>query len=211
MTDLIRKRANYFANETGSEEFHWSFVKLLTKIRRQTTARYLRPENAHRFKHGGKWAHPAAPESLIGEIEKHSSQASVPFMALANHDLTVIDMVLTRFASDMERQFAHMMYSTVSAAAASVGNTVRADDAGSLLDALAAMLEKVQFSADKFGNITPPEIHMGEEMWEKLQELACQAPPEFEERMQKIILRKTAEAKEAEACRKARFLQYGRK
>ena len=205
----MKKRANYFSDETGEEEFHQSFVKLLMQMQKETISRYLRPENTHRFKHGGQWAHPAAPEALVGDIKEHSSETAIPFEKVVNHDLAVIDQVVGELAEDMERQFAQMMYSTVSAAAEKAGNTVDAKSASSPREAFAQMLEKVQFSADKFGNVTLPEVHLAPESAQKLEKSFAEAPPEFHQHIEEIKARKTTEALEREVQRKLRFVRYG--
>jgi hypothetical protein len=98
-------RANYFSNEIGEEEFHQSFVKLLAQIQKESFSKYLSPENTHRFKHGGQWAHPAAPDVQPGGMKVHSAHTEVTFDKLVNHDLTVIDQVIHQLVESMERQF----------------------------------------------------------------------------------------------------------
>lgn len=202
-------RANYFSDEMGEEGFHQSFVKLLAQLQKESFSKYLRPENTHRFKHGGQWAHPAAPDVLPGDMKTHSAQTEVPFDKLVKHDLTVIDQVLGQITESMERQFTQMMYSTVSAAADAVGNTVDVKAAGSPHEAFAQMIEKIQFSADKFGNVTLPTIHLGAAASQELERSVAHAPPEFHLRMEAIKARKTTEALEREVLRKARFVRYG--
>ncbi|MES2878263.1 MAG: hypothetical protein V4713_07555 [Pseudomonadota bacterium] len=203
------QRANYFSDEMGEEEFQQSFVKLLAQMQKATVSKYLNPENTHMFKHGGQWAHPAAPDVIPGDMKAHSAQTAVSFDKLVNHDLTVIDQVLRQLTESMERQFMQMMYSTVSAAAESVGNVVDAKAVGSTHEAIAQMLERVEFSSDKFGNVTPPTIHAGPETIQALLKSAADAPPEFHQRIEAINARKTAEALEREIQRKARFVHYG--
>jgi hypothetical protein len=203
------RRANYFSDEMGEEEFHQSFVKLLAKMQKEAFSKYLNPENTHRFKHGGQWAHPAAPAALPGDMKVHSAQTEVSFDKLVNHDLTVIDEVFGQLAESMERQLVQMLYSTVSAAAASVGNTVDAKAAGSPREWFAQVLEKVQFSANKLGIVSPPEIHLAPETAQALRASVAEAPPEFHQRIEAIKARKTAEAIEREVQRKARFARYG--
>lgn len=203
------RRANYFSDEMGEEEFHQSFVKLMAQMRREAVSKYLNPENTHRFKHGGQWAHPAAPDVLSADVEAHSAQTKVSFGDLVNHDLTVIHRVLGQLTESLGRQFEQMMYSTVSAAADSVGNTVDTKVAGSTHEAIAQMLEKVEFSSDKLGNVTPPTIHAGPETVQAMLKSAADAPPEFHQRIEAIKTRKTAEAVEREVQRKARFVRYG--
>ena len=81
--------------------------------------------------------------------------------------------------------------------------------AGSAHEAIAQMLEKVEFSSDKFGTVTPPTIHAGPETVQAMRKSAADAPPEFHQRIEAINARKTAEAVEREVQRKARFVRYG--
>lgn len=203
------RRANYFSDEIGEEDFHQSFVKLFDEIRKKSISKYMNPENTQRFKHGGYWAHPAAPNVLPGDMREHSTETAVSFEKIVNHDLTVIDQVFRELSDGMERQFAEVMYSTMSAAAESVGNVVDAKAVGMPHEAFAEMLEKIQFSADKYGNVSLPTIHLGEETHQSLQKSFADAPPEFHERLESIKARKIAEAKEREVQRKARFACYG--
>lgn len=204
-----RRRANYFSDEMGSEVFHQSFIKLLDQKQKELFSKYLRSENTLRFKHGGQWAHPAAPDVLPGDMKAHFAETEVPFDKLVNHDLSLIDQVLGQLTESLGRQFTQLMYSTVSAAAEAVGNTVSAKAAGSPREAFAQMLEKVQFSADKRGKVTPPEIHLAPETAQAVKASVAEAPPEFHQRIETIQARKTAEAVEREVQRKARFVRYG--
>ncbi len=203
------RRANYFSDEVGEKEFHQSFVKLLAQVQKEAFSKYLNSENTHRFKHGGQWAHPAAPDVLLGDMKAHSAETVVSFDKVVNHDLTVIDQVLDQLSGSMERQFAQMMYSTVSAAAEAVGNTVSAKAAGSPHEAFAQMLEKMEFSADKFGNVSLPTLHLAPETFQALERSAANAPPEFHQRIEEIKARKAEEAVGREIQRKARFVRYG--
>jgi hypothetical protein len=210
MIKLLKgKRANYFSDETGEKEFHQSFVKLLAQMQKENVSKYLNPENTHRFKHGGHWVHPAAPDLSPSDMKLHSTETAVSFDKLVNHDLTIIDQVLRQISENMERQLMQMMYSTVSAAAESVGNTVDAKLAESTHEAIAQMLEKVDFSSDRFGNVTLPTIHAGRETVQAMLKSVADAPPEFHQRIEAIKARKTAEAVEREIQRKARFIRYG--
>ncbi|RQO64461.1 hypothetical protein DBV14_00525 [Variovorax sp. KBW07] len=142
-------------------------------------------------------------------MNAHSAQTEVSFDKIVNHDLTVIDQVFSELVEGLERQFASMVYSTVSAAAEAVGNTVDAKAAGSPYEAFVKMLEKIQFSSDKFGNVTLPTVHLGPEAFKALQKSAAEASPEAHQRVEAIKAGKTAEALEREVERKARFVCYG--
>lgn len=202
-------RVNYFSEVTGEEAFDQSFKKLLKSIHKKTFSKYLKPENTQTFKHGREWAYPAAPDIESGDLKLHSAQTEVSYEKLVNHDLSVVENVIQQLVGDMEKQFVQMMYSTVSAAAESVGNTVDAKVVGSAREAFAQTLEKIQFSANKFGEVQLPEIHLGSEIATVLEKSITAAPPDFHVRIEEIKSRKTAEAIQREVERKARFVRYG--
>lgn len=203
------KRANYFSDVTGEEDFQQSFLSLLMKVKRQAFSRYMNPENTQRFKHGGQWLHPGAPQALVGGMKTHSSETAISFESIAKHDLAIIDQVLGKLTEDMGRQLEQTMYSTISAATESTGNTIDAQKAGSPREAFAQMLEMVEFSVDKFGQVHLPEIHTGPGGTETLAKSISEAPPEFHQRVEGIKARKIAEALEREIQRKSRFACYG--
>jgi hypothetical protein len=206
-----KMRAIYFEDERVSSAFQKSIVALLTTIQKDIVSKYLPPENTHRLRHGGKWEHPGLPDAVNGGIEQHSSVNKIQFEDIVNHDLGLIDRFVQKIAQDMERQFTQMMYSTVFTACDQTGNTVDAKAAGSTREAFAEMLEKIQFCADKFGNVRLPEIHAGPEAVSTLKNAFEDASPEFHERMEAIKARKIAEALDREVKRKARFVRYGDK
>ena len=208
-TSSNSRQKNYFSEELGAEDFDLSFNKLFNQIRKNSISKYLTAENTQRFKHGSGYVHPAAPEVLVGSMKKHSTETVVSFDKLINHDLTVIDQVLQQAANSLEVQFVEMMFSSVSAAAESVGNTVDIKGAGSTCEAFAQMLEKVEFSLDKHGNVILPSMMAGPLAYQSFQKSLAEAPPDFLERIETIKARKTAEAREREVQRKARFVCYG--
>lgn len=109
----------------------------------------------------------------------------------------------------MERQFAQMMYRSISSASEQSGNVVDAQKEGSLPAAFARMLEKIEFSVDKDGNVTLPQIHVGPNTLDSFQRAISEAPPEYHNQIEEIMKRKRAEALKREADRKARFVKYG--
>lgn len=204
-----KKRTSYFADDCVASAFDKSVVSFLATVQKGIVAKYLSPENTHRLRHGDRWGHPGLPHALDGGLEQHSSVAEIPFEDIVKHDLGVIDRFVQKLAQDMERQFAQMMFSTVTAACDQTGNTVDAKAAGSTREAFAEMIEKIQFSADKFGKVNLPEIHAGPEAAASLKKALEEAPPDFQQRIEEIKARKTAEALDREVHRKTRFVRYG--
>ena len=202
-------RIDYFADEVSDREFHRAVVKFFGAVQKRIVARYLAPENTHRMRHGGEWTHPGLPSASGGEMQQHSSETEIAFDDLVNHDLKLIDRFDAQLEQDIGRQFATMIYSTANAACEQSGNVVDAKAIGSVTEAFAAMLEKIQFSADKDGKVNLPEIPVGPEAAVKLEKALKEAPPEFSQRIEEIKARKIAEALQREVERKARFVRYG--
>lgn len=209
MTTESRRRTNYFSDDVGEGEFHKALVTVMSRLQKQTFAKYLKPENMQHFTHGRQWAHPASPDAVVGDMKKHSAETAIKFERIAQHDLNVIGEVLGGLTADMERQFLQMMYSTVSEASDRVGNTVLGTSTEPPRERYARALEKVQFVADKFGSVKEPELHGSPEYLEEMRRSIEEAPPEFHERIRELKARKTEEALAAEALRKARFVPRG--
>lgn len=203
------KRTTYFADERASSAFDKSIMAFLATVQKGIVFKLLSPENMHRLRHGGQWSHPGLPHAVNRDLEQHSSVASIPFEDIVKHDLGIIDRFVQKFTQDMERQFSQMIFSTVATACNQTGNIVDAKAAGSAHEAFAEMIEKIEFSADKFGTVKFPEIHAGPEAAAKLKKSLEDAPPAFQQRIEEIKARKIAEALDREAKRKARFVRYG--
>lgn len=209
MTGTTSKRKGYFAEQSAVAAFDQAFARHVGDVLKGFMSKFMSPENTQRLRHGGDWRHPGLPEAIDGGMQQHTSEVMIKYQDVVNHDLGAIDRHVQKIAEDMSRQFQQMMYATVSAACDQTGNVVDAKAAGGPLEGFAAMLEKVQFSADKHGNVTPPQIHLAPETLEKLREAEKAASPELLQRIHDTQARKTAEAIQEEARRKARFVRYG--
>lgn len=207
MTD--KKRRGFFEDEIVGVECQKAFHQLLVFARKKVVNKYLPPQNTQRIRHGGDWRHPGLPNAVEGGLQQHSSMVEIRFEDLAKHDLGVIERVVQQLSNDMEQQFLGMMFATVGTACEQTGNTVDAASAGSTEEAFAQMLEKIEFSADKKGNVSLPEIHTGPEAFARLSEALGNAPQSFHQRIEEIKARKIADAIKREEERKARFARYG--
>lgn len=208
-TEPERRSPCYFDDPGSAVAFDKAFLQLLANTQKNVTSKYLSPENTNRLRHGGKWLHPGLPQATGMGLQQHSSAVTIPFEDLVKHDLGAIERCVQKLAADMEQQFAHMLYSTISAACEQSGNTVDAKSAGSIPEAFAEMLEKVEFGADKQGTVRLPEFHMGPEAFESFSKAMDSLPLTFHQRIEEIKARKTLEARDREAKRKARFVCYG--
>jgi hypothetical protein len=205
----LSSKGCYFSDDKGNAAFNAAFSRRLVELQKTIVSQYLNPENTFRLRHGSDWRHPGTPEAITGGIQEHSAYAETPFQELIDNDLGQIDRTAAKLAEAMHKNFATMMYSTLSAACEQTGNTVDARAEGSLADAFFATIEKIEFVADRYGNVNLPEIHTSPETGKKMAAAMEAISPEFEERFEQLKARKIKEALEREAARKAKFLCYG--
>lgn len=207
--NLTNVRNGYFEDDRMSLAFRKSLSIFVAAVQKSMVSNYSSPENSYRLRHGGEWERPGLPNAIGGDIKEHSTVANIPFKDIVNHDLGLIDRFVQKIVEGMTDNFFHTMYSTLSSACEKTGNTVDAKAIGSMLEAFAEMIERVEFFADKFGNVTLPTIHAGPEALAALRNAFENAPPEFQHRVEEIKNRKIAEAIHREINRKARFVCYG--
>ncbi|MEW6164472.1 MAG: hypothetical protein AB1642_05365 [Pseudomonadota bacterium] len=201
-------RNNYFSDQVAVQGFNLALNKYLASIQKKAFAQYLSHENTLRLRHGDVWKHPANPEASDGGMKEHSVYSETKFQDIVDHRLELIDLCVTQLSEEMHRQFAQMMYSTVNEACNRSGNIVEAKGMP-LTDAFISMIEKISFSADRNGEIRFPEVHAPPDLAKKMIDAVEAAPPEYKKRLEDVTERKSKEALEREAERKAKFLQYG--
>lgn len=207
---MTNSHDGYFVDESGTIAFNAAFTRMLAESQKAIVSQYLLPENTLTFRHGGNWRHPGNDEAISNEMREHSATIETPFQDLIDNNLDAIPRCIESLSESMHQQFAHMLYSTVSEACDQNGNIVDAKNEASLTDAYIAMIEKIQFAANKNGEVDFPEIHANPEMASRIKKALEAAPPEFKERVEALMARKIEEALEREAERKAKFVQYGK-
>lgn len=202
-------KGGYFIDETGAAAFNTAFTHMLAKLQQEIISQYISPGNTHRFRHGGDWKHPGAPEAIGYGMQTHSAVVETQFQDLIDNDLDSIERNARHLTEAMQRQFAQMIYSTVGAACDQTGNIVDAKAEGSLEDAFMVMIEKIQFSADKSGKVNLPEVHVAPDTGARMIAALEATSPEYKERLEILKARKIEEALEREVERKAKFARYG--
>ena len=202
-------KGGYFIDETGAAAFGTAFSLMLGKLQKEVVSQYISPGNTHRLRHGGDWNHPGVPEAIGGGMQTHSAVVETKFQDLIDNDLSAIDRSARHLIEAMHQQFAQMLYSTVSVACDQTGNTVDAKAERSLEGAFMAMIEKIQFSADKNGKINFPEMHVAPDTGARMLAALEATSPEYKVRLEVITARKIEEALEREVERKAKFAHYG--
>lgn len=203
------RRRSFFEFDVGVEAFNKAFTSAMSQFQKRFVSKFIPPENTHRFYHGSGWRNPASAEMTAGEMKMLSAVLQTSLDDIIANDLRLLERSFAQISETMRRQFAEMMYSTLSEACDASGNIVDAQKEGSLPNSFIAMLERVEFAADKHGNVQMPEIHAAPETAERLITALEAAPPEFGERVEQLKQKKILEATEREAARKAKFARYG--
>lgn len=203
------KRFDVLNDKSAAEAFDRALTKLLSEALKWRRSQLISAENVQRFRHGDEWRHPGLPNAYNAGMQSHSSEVTIKFDDLVNHNLSAISNYVEKLVEDLNAQFQRTMYATISAACDQSGNLVDASETGGPIESLAAMLEKIRFTADKHGKVQRPQIHMSPATFEKFREAQESAPIELLQRIQKLEDLRTAEAIEEEIQRKARFVRYG--
>lgn len=200
---------DHFVDPEFADKFNESLQKLLSALQQRLMAKYINPESAQRVKHGAMFSNPAAPQVYNGEIETHSMVFDISIESLATHDLTILERYFNHIQEDMEAKFARMIYGSVAKVCDQSGNVVDVKKSGSLQLAFLDMLEKIEFSVDKTGEVRLPEIHLGTDAFNEFERTMQQSTPEYHALVEDVKARKVAEALNREIERKARFVRYG--
>lgn len=200
---------DYFVDPEFVDKFNESLRKLLSTLQQHAMAKYVNPESAQRLKHGAIFSNPAAPQVYNGGIESHSTIFDIALESIIAHDITILEKCFNSFQEDMGAQFARMIYASVSKVCDQTGNVVDAKKSGSLQLAFLEMLEKIEFSSDKTGEVKLPEIHLGTDAFNEFARTMQESTPEYDALVEDIKARKVAEALDREVERKAKFVRYG--
>jgi len=200
---------SYFSDRGVARAFYVALTGHIGKRREEMVGAFIKPGNMHRFRHGGDWSNPNAPQAFGGHMEQHGFTAETSNESIRQNDLEAISRLVDTVAVEMGRQFTQMFYRTTSDACDSVGNVVDAQASGSLAEAFLEVLEKIEFMADRNGKVSMPELHVGSDVGSRLLALKDNAPPGFNEKVEALQARKIQEAKAREVERKAKFVGYG--
>ncbi|PMS37088.1 hypothetical protein B0G57_11575 [Trinickia symbiotica] len=200
---------DYFVDQAGAKAFNEAFLRLVAEQHKQIVAQYMSAENSLRFRHRGSWEYPGAPEAVVGQPRQHSSAVETQFQHLVDNDLDTIYRNVQTLRDAMHRQFATMLYSTMSSVCEQTGNMVDAKAAGSVENALLEMMEKIELVADHNGEVRLPQIHASPETAAHMAESLSAVSPEFKQRLDDILQLKREEAIARESERKAKFARYG--
>jgi hypothetical protein len=195
-----------FPFDTESREVMQSFNKEVTRRLREAQESLVDSNNMQRFTHGRTWqSHQSHDPDGVSELTTHKHQISVKFEDVILGRIATVPDTLNELFQAMYESFARSLYKTVSDACDQSGNVVNASDG--MAKAFLDMLEKIEFSVDRNGTVSLPQIHVGPGGIELFQSNAEMNSPEFKAASEEIIKRKSIEALDRESERKAKFVR----
>jgi hypothetical protein len=71
------------------------------------------------------------------------------------------------------------------------------------------MLEKIELGVDKDGTVSMPQLHVSPEFGNRMMAALENTSQDYQDRVEALKARKTAEALARETERKAKFVRYG--
>lgn len=193
-----------FDSEAGlvMQDFGQEVIKQLRKSQHA----YVDPRNVQRFLHGRSWqSHQSFDPDQISELERHQHQMNIQFEDIMLRRFGVLENTLNELSSEMAETFIRSLYATVSDTCDKYGNVVNGGKEPAR--AFVEMLEKIEFGVDRNGNVSMPQIHAGTAAIEAFKLDETMNSIEFGDKVAEIKARKSAEALEKEAARKAKFVK----
>ncbi len=192
-----------------SELEHGFEEELLLLIRRLLDAersKYINPENALSYTHGGRWLEDKGPDE-VGEsgFEQHDHELSLQLKNVVDQKLEVLPGYVAEIVSAFTKDFVRSVFSKIEEVTDRTGNVVDQKKHPTPALAFVEMLEKIQFGVDRDGKVSRPSIHLGSEAHTKLRASLEAGGNELKERIEAITARKEAEAIDHEQARKKRF------
>jgi hypothetical protein len=116
-------RRTFFEFDAGADAFNEAFTSAMRQVQKRFVSNFIPPENIQRFHHGDGWRRPASVETTVGEMKVHSAVLNTPLNDITANDLGLLERSFAQISEAMQRQFAGMMYSTISEACDASGNT----------------------------------------------------------------------------------------
>lgn len=194
-------RITFFEMAEESNAFSSSMNKMIAEFIGKLAGQRISPANHQVFSHGRQWTHPAHEHAIPGEMRQHSAEMVTSFADLVGGDFKVVHRLIGRIVEQFNASMARMLYETLSEACEQSGQVVDARDTPFPLAFLEGF-KKIEFGVDRDGNVSMPEIHVGNlEMIKQLEAM----PPEFQAEVERVKSEKIAKALEAEAERKRKF------
>lgn len=209
LTNGSESLREYFSEDAAVHAASDAFARLVKERLDSIIDQSFSRRNVQYFRHGGVWRHPANAEAFDGGVKQHSAFGETSFEDLISNDLGSLERAVNQLSEAMAAEFMKSLYATVKDSCESVGNVVKARAEVPVYQLMYETLEKIDFCADKNGNVELPQLHLDAKTLEELSKSLAEAPHDFKQRLEDLKARKAEEAQAKEARRKLRFRCYG--
>jgi len=194
-----------FSYGQREKEANDSFVSLVRDASDAMRSRYIDDRNVYIYKHGVDWASSKSPDQSYTRMYTIEAEYLIKAADIVDHKLSIIDANVTSIASQFTSQFAKNFYQTINEVTEQTGNIVDATGSGDLEAGIRLALEQVEWGVDRYGRATPPQLHVGPEVGEKLRKLIESGKGEVDEGMYVLNKNKETQALAREADRISRY------
>jgi hypothetical protein len=161
--------------------------------------------NVQSYRHGNRWAL-SASEAGTSEMQSMAAESRIHTMDIINHETIIVENYIESMVEQLFDSLMKHLYQTVGDAAESVGNVVsRSDHGGDAPAGFLAMLEKIQFSVDRYGRAQRPTMHVSISEGPKFVDALRKQPIEYHLEVETISEEKEKEAVVREADRISKF------
>ena len=182
-------------------------VSLAVRLRVEKLISELIPaENTEYYVHGEGFVFQREDASTgVGEFEYHQNAQGISHDSIISNDLRSFLIFMGTLSQEFADQLKQLMYERAGEEAEAVGNSVNAQEIGSLADAYLEAYRKLEFGVDKEGKVSLPEFHLSPDMAQRLRSELEQQKREFFQEMEDLIQQKTFAALEKEQVRLSKF------
>jgi hypothetical protein len=187
-------------------EFEAELLELIHELLEAERSKFINPENALSFAHGGRWLEDKGPDE-VGEsgFVEHGHELVLQLQDVVAQKLDVLPHYVSDIVSTFTKSFIKSVYDKIEEVTDRTGNVVDQKKHASPAMAFVEILEKIQFSVDREGNVSRPTLHLGKEAHEKLHASLEAGGKELKAKIEEITKRKEAEALEREQARRKKF------
>ncbi|WJH40590.1 hypothetical protein N7E02_08220 [Aliirhizobium terrae] len=195
-----------FSYRSRAKEFNEAFNKQLAADIALERAELISPRNVQRFSHGRNWrTKPSDHGDEDGELAEHSYELFAHFDDAMTHDIRKLVLARRKMVAGLMTEFKRTLFAAIGNSTEKSGNIITRAPDQTPAESFLAALEMIEFGVDDNGEVSMPQIHMGREAFEKtLASLEAQGP-EFIARVEQLKAEKSAQAKQFEQERLARY------
>ena len=195
-----------FVDGKGERAIYQSLGEAIRLTIQNNVQQFVAPENVQHLYHGEAWVHnvdTADPEP--GQFIEHMVELEVKFQDIADNDFSVLPKYIHDTAEGMTSQTVSELFSVVAKSTEKTGNSVSVKEEGSFKQAFLRMLETIEFSVGRDGQVQRPEMHLSPQMYEQVLPELQQSDETFRQQVDAITREKEQQALQAEADRLAKF------